>query len=79
MESVRLVLKTHSFSDSHWEMVLPDALHSIRLLLLTSINTTPHERLFGFQRRSSCGTSLPSSLSAPGPVMHRRFIRHTKN
>ena len=78
-KSVRLALKTHSFPDSHWEMVLPDALHSIRSLLSTSINTTPHERLFGFQRRSSCGTSLPSWLSAPGPVMLRRFVRHTNN
>ena len=71
-KSVRLALKTHSFPDSHCEMVLPDALHSIRSLLSTSINTTPHERFFGFQRQSSCGTSLPSWLSAPGPVMLRR-------
>ena len=60
-------------------MVLPDALYSIRSLLLISINTTPHERLFGFQRQSSCGTSLPSWLSAPGPVMLSRFIRNTNN
>ena len=67
------------FSDSHWEMVLPDALHSIRALLSTSMNTSPHEILFGFQRRSSCGTSHPSWLSAPGSFILRRFIRHTKN
>ena len=62
-------------------MVLPDALHFIRSLLSTSINTTPHERfqIPRFQRRSSCKTSLPSWLSAPGPVMLRRFVRHTKN
>ena len=47
-KSIRLALKTHSFPDSHWEMVLPDALHSIRSLLSTSINTTPHERFFQF-------------------------------
>ena len=57
-KSIRLALKTHSFPNS---------------LLLTSIHTTPHERFFGFQRRPSCGTSLP------GPVMLRRFVRHTKN
>ena len=50
-KSIRLALKTHSFPDSHGKMVLPDALHSIRSLLSTSINTTPHERIFGFQRR----------------------------
>ena len=72
-------LKTHSFPDSHWELLLLDALHSIRWLLSTSINTTPHERIFSFQRRSSCGTSLPSWFSAPGPVMLRRIVYHTKN
>ena len=78
-KSIRFALKTHSFTDSHWEMVLPDALHSIRSLLSTSINTTPHERFFGFQRRSSCGASHPSWVSAPGLVLLRRFVRHTKN
>ena len=59
-------------------MVLPDALHSIRSLLSTATNTTPHERFFGYQRRSSCGSSIPSWLSTPGPVMLRRFVRHSK-
>ena len=35
-KSVRLALKIHSFSDSHWEMVLPDASHSFISLLSTS-------------------------------------------
>ena len=78
-KSVRLALKTDSFPDSHWEMVLPDALHSIRSFLSTSINTIPHERFFGFQRWSSCGISFLSWLLAPGPVMLRRCVRHTKN
>ena len=34
-----LARKAHSFPDPHREMDLPDALHSIRLLLSTSINT----------------------------------------
>ena len=78
-EKVRLALKTHSFPDSHWEIVPPDTLHSVRSLLSTSINTTAHEGSFGFQRRSSCGTSLPLWLPAPGLVMLRRIVRHTKN
>ena len=43
---------------SHWERVLPDALHSIRSLLTAATNTTPHERFFNFQRKSSQGKSF---------------------
>ena len=59
-------------------MVLSDVLHSIRSLLSTATNTTPHERFFGYQRRSSCGSSIPSWLSTLGPVMLRRFVHHSK-
>eukprot|EP00096_Caligus_rogercresseyi_P012477 TRINITY_DN5230_c0_g1_i8.p2 TRINITY_DN5230_c0_g1~~TRINITY_DN5230_c0_g1_i8.p2 ORF type:complete len:109 (+),score=7.52 TRINITY_DN5230_c0_g1_i8:2063-2389(+) len=44
-------------------------MNSIRSLLCTSTNSTPHERFFQFQRRSSHGNSLPSWLMNPGPVM----------
>ena len=78
-KTVRLSLKSKNLPDTQWEVVLPDALHSIRSLLSTSTNTTPHERFFGFQRRSSCGTSVPSWLNSPGPVLLRRFVRTSKN
>ncbi|XP_041366948.1 uncharacterized protein LOC121381669 [Gigantopelta aegis] len=77
-KSIRLGLKSHNLPDSNWEVMVPEALHSIRSLLSTSTNTTPHERFFKFQRRSPSGTSLPSWLSVPGKVMLRRFVRHTK-
>ena len=73
-KAVRLSLKSANLRDSKWETVLPDALHSIRSLLSTSTNTTPHERFFNFQRRSSHGTSLPTWLQSPGPVLLRRHI-----
>ena len=63
---------------SHWQEILPDVLHSIRTLLCTAINCSPHERLFAFSRKSSTGTSLPSWLLDPGPVLLRRFVRHSK-
>ena len=78
-KTVRLSLKSKNLRDTQWEVVLPDALHSIRSLLSTSTNTTPHERFFGFQRRSSCGTSMPSWLNSPVPVLLRRFVRISKN
>ena len=60
-----------------WEMVLPDALHSIRSLLCIATNTTPHERLFNFARRSASRQSLPSWL-APGTVYLKRHNRQSK-
>lgn len=48
-KSVRLYLKSMNLPDSQWELVLPDALHSIRSLLSTSTNATPHKRFFNFQ------------------------------
>ena len=78
-KNIRLALKTHSFPDSHWEMILPDPLHSIKSFLSTSINTTLHEIFFDCQRLYSCGTSLPSWLAAPGPVMLCRLVCHINN
>ena len=64
--------------NSHWQEVLPDVLHSVRTLLCTATNCTPHERMFQFQRRSGTGTSLPTWLLVPGPVLLRRFVRRSK-
>ena len=78
-KAIRLSLKSASLPDSKWEMVLPDALHSARSLLSTATNSTPHERFFGFQRRSTHGTSLPTWLQSPRPVLLRRYVRTSKN
>ena len=74
-----MALRTQNLSYTQWEIVLPNVLHSIRSLLSTATNTTPNKRFFGFQRRSPCGSSLPTWLSAPGNVMLRRFVRNSKN
>ena len=58
--------------------MLPDALHSIRSLLCTTTNTTPHERLFNFNRKSTSGNSFPSWLSSPGPVYVKKHVRQSK-
>ena len=59
-------------------MVLPDALHSIRSLLCTATNQTPHERMFNYKRKSSFGTSVPTWLSALGLVYLKRHVRSSK-
>ena len=76
--AVSLALKTRSLSPADWELVLPDALHSIRSLLCTATNCTPHERLFCYQRKSSCGRSVPTWLVSPGKALYRRQVRQSK-
>ncbi|KAA5634568.1 transposase family protein, partial [Pseudomonas aeruginosa] len=44
--TILLALKTKNLSVENWEQVLSQALHSIRSLLCTTINCTPHERMF---------------------------------
>ena len=53
-------------------------IHSVRSLLCTATNETPHERFFGFPRRSSAGASIPTWLATPGPVYIKRQVRTSK-
>lgn len=77
--TVRLALKNKDLDISQWEVVLPDALHSIRSLLCTSTNCTPHERVFHHHRRSTSGHMLPTWLTRKGPALLKRQVRHSKN
>lgn len=76
--SIMLALKSRNLNVNQWEVVLDDALHSIRSLLCTTTNVTPHERFFIHPRRSSNGTALPSWLTYPGPVLIKRPVRSSK-
>ena len=64
---------------NRWQEVLPEALHSVRSLLCTATNSTPHERFLSFPRRSSSGTSIPTWLMSPGPVLLKNFDRSSKH
>ena len=77
-KTVTLALKDRKLPIERWQDVLPDALHSIRTLICTSTNETPHERFFTFKRRSAAGQSLPSWLLNPGKVFHKRHARQSK-
>ena len=65
-----------NLDNCHWESVIPDALHFIRSLLSTATNSTPHEGFFNFKRCSSFGSSLPTWLTSPGPVLLHQFARN---
>lgn len=77
-KAVQLVLKSRGMDDRHWHTVLDIALHSIRSLLCTATNSTPHERWFSFQRRSWTGYTLPEWLQG-GPALLRKFVRSNKS
>ena len=71
-------LKSKNLKTEQWQLVLPDVLHSIRSLLCTATNETPHERFMNFSCRSSTGSSIPSWLAEPGPVYVKQHVRHSK-
>jgi len=59
-KAVTLTLKTRGLEPEQWELVLSDALSSIRALLCTAINATPHERMFSHPRRHTGDYSRPA-------------------
>ena len=77
-KAITLSLKSKGLTVNQWELVLQDSLHSIRSLLCTETNATPHERMFQYTRRSTNGNSLPSWLLTPGPVYLKRHVRTSK-
>ena len=77
--AIMLALKTKKLDTSQWELVLVDALHSVRSLLCTATNCTPHERMFYHARKSTSGESLPSWITSKGPVYLKRHTRHSKH
>jgi hypothetical protein len=72
-KTISLALKTKGLPT-----YLLDALHSIRFLLCTATNMTPHERMFTYPRKSTSGVSVPSWLATPGPVLLKRHVRKSK-
>jgi len=74
-KAIQCSLKSRQLPLTHWEDTLSDALHSIRSLLCTSTNCTPHERMFHHARRSVNGTSIPSWLK-PGHIYVKRHVRN---
>lgn len=76
-KAIQVSLHSRKLKLSEWETVLPDALHSIRSLLCTSTNATPHERLFSYTRKSTAGKSIPSWVK-PGPVYLKNHVKKNK-
>ena len=52
-------------------------IHSIRSLINTITNETPHERMFNYQRKSVTAHSVPSWLSEPGKVLLKQADKNS--
>ena len=77
-KAIIMSLKSKNLPNERWQLVLPDVLHSVRSLLCTATNVTPHERFLGFPRRSSAGSSIPSWLIESDSVYVKRNVRNSK-
>ena len=74
-QTVSLALHIKKLPQSHWEYVLPDVLHSIRSLLCTTTNCTPHEHMSLHTKKSLNSVSLPSWVE-PKPVFFKCHCRN---
>ena len=77
-KAVTLTLRSRGLGLEQWERALPDALSSICSLLCTSINATPHERMFTHPRRHTGDSLSPDWLVYPGTVLMKRQVRASK-
>ena len=76
--NIRLALHARKLPTESWEVVLPDALHSMRSLLCTSTNATPHERFFTFARKATYGKSMPSWLLTSQSALLKKAVVQSK-
>jgi transposase InsO family protein len=77
-KGVQLCLASDGLEPKHWEKTLRSVLHSIRTLVCTATNQTPHERIFRFERRTLTGHALPSWLLNKERALVRKQVRQSK-
>ena len=75
-KTINLQIQSGKLRDCDWNLCINDALYSIRSLLCTATNQTPHERFFSFKRFVPLKQTLPSYLMEPGSVYLRKFVRN---
>ena len=58
--TILLALRSKNLPVAQWKSVVGIAIHSVRSLISTSTNDTPHDRMFNFSGRASNGSSVPT-------------------
>ena len=74
-QGIFTTLQSHNISQSHWESVLLDALHTQRPILFTATNSTPHEGMCKHTRKSSSGYFI-SSWIIPCSLLVKSCVRN---
>ena len=77
-KAVTMSWKSKNLPLKNWQDVLSDVLHSVRSLLCSATNETPHERFFCFSRQSSTAAFIPTWLATPGPVYIKCQVHTSK-
>ena len=69
-------LHSRGLTEDRWEEMLPDVLASIRTLICTATNSTPHDRFFGFPRRRSSALRIANWLAPDNNIYVKTFVRN---
>ena len=77
--AINCKLHSRGFLPDKWESVMDQSLASMRCLLSTATNESPHQRFFAFDRRSSVGFSTPKWMQPGKTVYLKQYVRPAKD
>ena len=69
-------LHSRGLTEDRWEEIMPDVLASIRTLISTATNSTSHDQIFGFSRRSSSALRIANWLAPDNNIYVKNFVRN---
>ena len=77
--AMKCILHPRGLLPDKWESVMGQALASMRCLMSTATNESPHQRFFAFDRRSSVGFSTPKWME-PGKIVYlKQYVSPKKD
>ena len=71
-------LKSKGLAIKHWETVLSDVLHSIRSVINTITNETPHQIFFNYKQKSATVNSVSTCLNESGKPLLKKTDKNSK-
>ena len=77
-KGVQLALHSQGLDTRYWDKVLREVLHSVRSLVCTATNCTPHERFFNFERKTLTGHALPAWIQDNAKALVKKHVRSSK-
>ena len=78
-KTISLCLRSKGLKINQWELALPDALHSLRSLLCTATNCTPHDRADVHLRKAFNERKVHANMvKYTGLVLIKKHVRQSK-